>query len=232
LAEAYLKQGQTAASEFCACVAYALGDRRPAILGLLVGKMLRGGCFQEAQELVTIAKELHPAGTGVRLCLEAAPGLEYDAQAVMFLSQILQANGAGEAASSLICRALAHFPGNEDLLVFQGQLHFEAGHDQEAFDKLQGVAEQNPSRTDALLLLALLCLRNRQFALAADFATAVAQQDRVRAPQAWLVVSDAYRFAGQSETALAALEAAASLAPSEGQIAKEIQLRMSQMKKS
>lgn len=60
LAEAYLKSRKVAPAELFAGIAHILGDRSPAVLGLLIGRALREEQLGAAADLVDAAKQRYP----------------------------------------------------------------------------------------------------------------------------------------------------------------------------
>jgi tetratricopeptide (TPR) repeat protein len=127
-----------------------------------------------------------------------------------------------EDAAALLRDSLRAHPDHADILTNLGEILFEAGRDQEAFELLQRATEIEPARTGNLILMAALCLRQRQFDTAMELASAVAKHDPDRAAEAWVIIGDAYRFQGSPEAAIGAYQAAQELAPSNEQISERI----------
>lgn len=129
----------------------------------------------------------------------------------------LKAAGRTEEAITLATDATLEHPNDAHLLSNLGEMLFEAGKDAEAFAALQRACEIDPSRAGNLILMASLCLRQRQFDAAIELGMAAVKTDPGRGAEGWVVVGDACRFLGDREAAAEAYEAArrAGAAPEE-----------------
>ena len=107
---------------------------------------------------------------------------------------------------------------------------YTINQDQQAFDTLQRAVELDSSRTDAILTLSLVCLRNGHYPTAIELASAVAQNDPERAVLAWMVIGDACKILQKPDDALQAYGAAASLAPENSEIKEEILQKINSLK--
>lgn len=130
--------------------------------------------------------------------------------------------GKADDAVTLLREGLRAHPDQPDLVTNLGEILFEVGRDQEAFVLLQQGAELAPERTGNLILMAVLCLRNRQYDDVLRLASHVAQVDPERCVEALVLIGDAYRFQGADEAALETYRAALSRAPDSPDISQRV----------
>lgn len=112
-----------------------------------------------------------------------------------------------------------------EVAILLGRIAFDEGSDSEAFAHFQTAAENDPSRTTAILFMAMIALRNRQLGTALELAVLAASARDENSAKAWLLASDALRLAGNRSEAGEALAQAANSAGDDETLKTEIAAR-------
>jgi len=125
-------------------------------------------------------------------------------------------------AVSMIQSGLALYPDNPHLHRSMGELLFEAGRYDEAFGHLEKAARLEPAFSGCKLLMAAIHLRERRFQNAIEVAEEVVRATPGRAPEAFTLIGDAYRFQGAMRSALFAYREAMRHTPDDAEITNRV----------
>lgn len=182
-------------------------------------------------EALELALLRNSPGTADKLKM-LAPEVAGNPELTLRLAQALRKAGEGKAAGKVLRASLDDGSATTATLMALGRLLFAEGRDQEAFNLFQAASEADPSKGEPLFYLSMICLRNRQFALAAELGEAAASLDLALAPRALLAVSDAHRLSGNLAKGAAALASAFENAPEDAAIIGEVQKRLPYFQKN
>lgn len=218
-ADAYQKLGKVEAARVAALAAFSLGTNTVGILGILFNLALETGRLEVGGVLCSWIFHASPDGPEAPYCRARLADAAGDTSGAASQAMVLAESFPGYRPAWLLAATglakLGEWLGLIDLLERLPQ-------------RFAGDRNFTSLRSRALLNLALMSLKARNFQDAVELAGAVIAIDPELAPHGWLVASDALRFAGAPAEARSALEEALRAAPGDAQILGEAQKRLSQ----